>query len=178
MNPNPLRSRTPGKGPAPMKNGLLIADPHPHSAWQHYPPCSPSSCRTGSRSLRPSEEPLLLTPFAIEVRCKCPQSALLMRPGDPRTTVPRSDRLIPRSLTRPSYLAINNAWPVTMATATDAPAPKVLGVARRTFGMALLLLVVVLWTASNFLGSVCSQFLPGVDKAHVGLHNRSINSNI
>ncbi|CEJ58599.1 hypothetical protein PMG11_07251 [Penicillium brasilianum] len=40
-----------------------------------------------------------------------------------------------------------------MATSTDGPEPRVLGVARRTFGMALLLLVVVLWTASNFLGS-------------------------
>lgn len=65
-----------------------------------------------------------------------------------------------------------------MATATDAPAPKVLGVARRTFGMALLLLVVVLWTASNFLGSVCSQFIPSNDKAHVGLQNRDIDPNI
>jgi hypothetical protein len=65
-----------------------------------------------------------------------------------------------------------------MATATDAPAPKVLGVARRTFGMALLLLVVVLWTASNFLGSVRPQFVPSADKALVGLYNRRIDSNI
>ncbi|KAJ5160015.1 uncharacterized protein N7482_007019 [Penicillium canariense] len=40
-----------------------------------------------------------------------------------------------------------------MATTIDAPGPNLLGVARRTLGMGLLLLVVVLWTASNFLGS-------------------------
>ncbi|KAJ5218826.1 uncharacterized protein N7498_000925 [Penicillium cinerascens] len=40
-----------------------------------------------------------------------------------------------------------------MATAANAPSPKVLGVARRTLGIGLLLVVVFLWTASNFLGS-------------------------
>jgi hypothetical protein len=65
-----------------------------------------------------------------------------------------------------------------MATTIDAPAPKVLGVARRTFGMALLLLVVVLWTASNFLGSVRSQFLPGADDGPVIICNDVVNSNI
>jgi len=49
--------------------------------------------------------------------------------------------------------------PAAMATGTDAPSPKVLGVARRTLGIALLLLVVFLWTASNFLGSVRSTLL-------------------
>lgn len=65
-----------------------------------------------------------------------------------------------------------------MATVTDAPGPKVLGVARRTFGMALLLLVVVLWTASNFLGSVRSQFLPSVDEAQATLCSEVIDANI
>lgn len=51
-----------------------------------------------------------------------------------------------------------------MATPSNVPSPKVLGVARHTFGMALLLLVVVLWTASNFLGSVRSQLLSGADE--------------
>ncbi|KAJ5279445.1 hypothetical protein N7478_004817 [Penicillium angulare] len=39
-----------------------------------------------------------------------------------------------------------------MATTSDAP-PTRIGVARRTLGISLLLLVVVLWTTSNFLGS-------------------------
>lgn len=41
-----------------------------------------------------------------------------------------------------------------MSTANNAPSATIVGVARRTMGIALLLLVVVLWTASNFLGSV------------------------
>lgn len=35
-----------------------------------------------------------------------------------------------------------------------------MGLARRTLGICLLLVVVVLWTASNFLASVCT-FLSG-----------------
>lgn len=38
--------------------------------------------------------------------------------------------------------------------ATDEHGSMPLGVARRTMGIILLLLVVVLWTTSNFLGSV------------------------
>ncbi|EPS32521.1 hypothetical protein POX_d05319 [Penicillium oxalicum] len=40
-----------------------------------------------------------------------------------------------------------------MATTAEGASPQVLGIGRRTLGMALLLLVVVLWTASNFMGS-------------------------
>ncbi|KAJ5678001.1 uncharacterized protein N7477_003634 [Penicillium maclennaniae] len=43
-----------------------------------------------------------------------------------------------------------------MAPIADAPSPEVFGIARRTrrtLGIALLLVVVFLWTASNFLGS-------------------------
>ncbi|KAF7720295.1 Uncharacterized protein PECH_003414 [Penicillium ucsense] len=40
-----------------------------------------------------------------------------------------------------------------MTPAPETSGPQVLGVGRRTLGMALLLLVVVLWTASNFMGS-------------------------
>jgi solute carrier family 35 protein F5 len=39
---------------------------------------------------------------------------------------------------------------------SDGPGPRVFGVPRRTLGIILLLVVVVLWTASNFLGSVCA----------------------
>lgn len=43
-----------------------------------------------------------------------------------------------------------------MATGAESQGATVAGVARRTVGIGLLLLVVVLWTASNFLGSVCT----------------------
>ncbi|KAJ6081253.1 hypothetical protein N7499_006127 [Penicillium canescens] len=36
---------------------------------------------------------------------------------------------------------------------SDGPGPRVFGIPRRTLGIILLLVVVVLWTASNFLGS-------------------------
>ncbi|KAJ5690242.1 hypothetical protein N7462_004634 [Penicillium macrosclerotiorum] len=39
------------------------------------------------------------------------------------------------------------------AAVTDMPGSSVAGLARRTLGIALLLVVVLLWTASNFLGS-------------------------
>lgn len=46
-----------------------------------------------------------------------------------------------------------------MDTALDAPGSrKVGGLARRTLGISLLLGVVVLWTASNFLASVHLSF--------------------
>lgn len=58
-------------------------------------------------------------------------------------------------LNRPlAHARANHPNPATMATPTDAPSPKVFGIARRTLGIALLLVVVFLWTASNFLGSV------------------------
>lgn len=42
-----------------------------------------------------------------------------------------------------------------MATAAfTAPRWRLVGAARRTVGLALLLMVVVTWTGSNFLGSV------------------------
>jgi len=41
-----------------------------------------------------------------------------------------------------------------MAPTHDTSGPQVAGFARHTLGMGLLLVVVVLWTASNFLGSV------------------------
>lgn len=46
-----------------------------------------------------------------------------------------------------------------------------MGVARRTLGICLLLLVVVLWTASNFLGSVRVPFWasPSEDSGNCGL---------
>lgn len=44
-----------------------------------------------------------------------------------------------------------------MASSRDSGEPQTTGLARHTVGMGLLLVVVVLWTASNFLGSVCSQ---------------------
>ncbi|KAJ5120663.1 uncharacterized protein N7515_010051 [Penicillium bovifimosum] len=40
-----------------------------------------------------------------------------------------------------------------MTTVTEGPGAKPLGMARRTLGITLLLVVVVLWTTSNFLGS-------------------------
>ena len=46
---------------------------------------------------------------------------------------------------------------LTMVLATsEGPSTLPLGLARRTLGIILLLVVVVLWTTSNFLGSVCA----------------------
>jgi solute carrier family 35 protein F5 len=46
-----------------------------------------------------------------------------------------------------------------MTTVTpEGPGANPLGMARRTLGITLLLVVVVLWTTSNFLGSVCAPF--------------------
>lgn len=44
-----------------------------------------------------------------------------------------------------------------MAPARNYQGPQTAGFARHTVGMGLLLVVVVLWTASNFLGSVRPQ---------------------
>lgn len=44
-----------------------------------------------------------------------------------------------------------------MASSRDSREPQTAGFARHTVGMGLLLVVVVLWTASNFLGSVRLQ---------------------
>lgn len=58
-----------------------------------------------------------------------------------------------------------------MVTASETQSASVIGVARRTVGIGLLLLVVVLWTTSNFLGSVRSK-LALQDNANLCLSNR------
>lgn len=58
-----------------------------------------------------------------------------------------------------------------MNTSSNANGSRFGGTARRTLGISLLLIVVVLWTASNFLASVCAFFLSFLLVLHLYLQN-------
>jgi hypothetical protein len=75
-------------------------------------------------------------------------------PATPTTSNPEytlTGRATQSSLLHPTQITFRMA-PV----ASDGPEQRVFGLPRRTLGIILLLVVVVLWTTSNFLGSVCA----------------------
>lgn len=62
--------------------------------------------------------------LALSVRCKCPWSALFMRPAGPRTIVLRSDQLAPCSSTGPSCLTIDTAYTVDYGDTEQCAQPE------------------------------------------------------
>lgn len=62
------------------------------------------------------------------------------------------------STSRAHLPPLTNNYNTMSSATTERPGMMPLGIGRRTLGIILLLVVVVLWTTSNFLGSVCVPF--------------------